>query len=119
MCSSDLMIYGRRQASNPILIHGTAKNTRTRMAFTRNGGVTTYEWAIQVFDRYPDKPTGLAPGKRIGFDVAVADKDVPASSPGGFNDPRRDRSAWIYWGPTWRGVKALDAGALGELNLVR
>ena len=113
------MIYGRRQASNPILIHGTARETKTRMAFTRKGGVTTYEWGIQVFDRYHDKPTVLAPGKRIGFDVAVADKDVPATSPGGFNDPRRDRSAWIYWGPTWRGVKTLDAGALGELILVR
>ena len=53
------------------------------MAYSRKGDVTVYEWAIQVFDRYPDKPTRLEPGKRIGFDVAVADKDVPASTPEG------------------------------------
>jgi RNA polymerase sigma factor (sigma-70 family) len=113
------MIYGRRQASNPILIHGTAKDTRTRTAFTRKGDVTIYEWAIQVFDEYPKKPARLEPGKRIGFDIAIADKDVPASTPGGYNDPRGDRSAWIYWGPSWRGVKTLNAGTLGELILVK
>ncbi len=113
------MIYGMRQASNPVLIHGTAKQTRTRMAYSRKGDVTIYEWAIQVFDRYPDKPTRLEPGKRIGFEIAVADRDVPASTPGGFQDPGNDRSAWIYWGPFWRGVKTLDSGALGELILVR
>ena len=32
------MIYGRRQASNPILIHGTAKETRTRMAYSPQRG---------------------------------------------------------------------------------
>jgi RNA polymerase sigma factor (sigma-70 family) len=113
------MIYGLRQASNPILIHGSAKQTRTRMAYTRKGDVTTYEWAIQVFDRYPDKPTRLEPGKRIGFDVAVADKDVPATSPGGFNEPQSDRTAWIYWGPYWSGVKTCDAASLGEIILVK
>jgi RNA polymerase sigma factor (sigma-70 family) len=113
------MIYGRRQASNPILIHGEAKKTRTRMAYSRKGDVTTYEWAIQVFDRYPDMPTRLELGVRIGFDVAINDKDVPATSPGGLNDPRADRAAWIYWGPQWRGIKVLDAGALGELILVK
>jgi hypothetical protein len=89
------------------------------MAYARKGDVTTYEWAIQVFDRFPDRPTKLEPGKRIGFDVAVADKDVPATSPGGFDEPPADRTAWIYWGPFWRGVKALDAGSLGELILVK
>jgi RNA polymerase sigma factor (sigma-70 family) len=113
------MIYGVRQASNPILIHGTARNTRTRMAYSRKGDVTTYEWAIQVFDRYPDQPSRLEPGKRIGFDVAIADKDVPATSPGGYNEPMPDRAAWIYWGPFWRGTKTLDASSLGELILVR
>jgi hypothetical protein len=35
------------------------------------------ERAIQVFERYPDRPTRLEPGKRIGFDVSVADRDTP------------------------------------------
>jgi len=108
------IIYGQRQATNPILMAGSVKKTRTRMAYTQKGDVTTYEWVIQVFDRYPDNPTKLEPGKRIGFDLAVVDKDVPATSPGGYNEPLSDRSAWVYWCPLWRGNKMLDAGALGE-----
>ena len=70
------MIYGQKQASNPILMAGSLKRTKTRMAYVQKADVTVYEWAIQVFDRYPDKPTKLEPGKRIGFDVAVVDKDA-------------------------------------------
>ena len=73
-------IYGKRQVTNPILMAGDLRKTRTKMAYNRKGDVTIYEWAIQVFDQYPDKPTKLEPGKRIGFDIAVADKDVPAST---------------------------------------
>ena len=113
------MIYGVRQASNPVLMAGSLNKTKTRMEYTQKGDVTTYEWAIQVFDRYPDKPTTLEPGRRIGFDIAVVDKDVPATSPGGFNDAERDSSAWIYWCPLWRSNKMLDAGSLGELILVK
>jgi RNA polymerase sigma factor (sigma-70 family) len=113
------MIYGVRQASNPVLMAGSLKKTKTRMAFTQKGDITTYEWAIQVFDLYPDKPTKLEPGKRIGFDVAVVDKDVPATSAGGFDDAESDKTAWIYWCPLWRGNKMLDAGALGEVILVK
>ena len=90
------MIYGVKQASNPILIAGSLKNTKTRMAYTQKGDVTTYEWAIQVFDRYPDKPTRLEPGKRIGFDVAVVDRDKPQNNN---NDAQADSSAWIFWNP--------------------
>jgi RNA polymerase sigma factor (sigma-70 family) len=108
-------IFGLRQATNPVLIAGDLGKTRTRMAYRREGDVTIYEWAIQVFDRYPDRPTRLEPGKRIGFDIAVADKDVPNSWAGLTSSS--DLAAWIYWGPEWRGVKVLDAGALGELIL--
>jgi hypothetical protein len=44
-------------------------------------GSACYECATQPFDQYPDQPTHLKPGKRIGFDLAVVDKDAPASSP--------------------------------------
>ena len=74
------MIYGVRQASNLILIAGILKNTRSRMVYTQKGDVTTYEWAIQVFDRYPDRPTRLEPGKWIGFDVSLVDRDSPWKS---------------------------------------
>ena len=79
--------------------------------------MTTYEWAIQAFDRYPDTPTELVPGKSIGFDLAVVDKDLPPGTvkpPGKKAPPDYD---WIYWGPTWKGMKVLDAGNLGELVL--
>jgi RNA polymerase sigma factor (sigma-70 family) len=108
-------IYGTPYTTNPILMAGDLKKTRTRMAYRREGDVTTYEWAVQPFDRYPDRPTRLEPGKRIGFDLAVVDKDAPAPSLLGRNRPRNNGPAWIYWGPRWTGVKLLNAGNLGEL----
>ncbi len=110
-------IYGVRQVTNPALMAGDLRKTRTKMAYSRQGDVTIYEWAIQVFDQYPDKPTKLEPGKRIGFDLAVVDKDVPATTEKGLAEPRSDRPAWIYWGPPWRGMKLVDAGSLGTLIL--
>ena len=118
-------VYGTGYPTNPVLMAGDLNRTRTRMAFKRKGDTTTYEWAVQVFDKYPDQPTKLEPGKRIGFDIAVADKDVPVHPdsdvliPGAvpLNEPLADRSTWIYWGPQWRGMKALNAGILGEIVL--
>ncbi|QDV35924.1 sigma-70 family RNA polymerase sigma factor [Tautonia plasticadhaerens] len=110
-------VFGVPQPTNPILLGGDLTQTRTTMAFRREGEVTTYEWAIQVFDRYPGMPTRLIPGKRIGFDVAVADRDSAVTTPGGFDEPDHNRLAWIYWGPRWSRMKKLDAGALGELIL--
>ena len=113
-------IYGQKsQNTNPILIMGDLKKTKTRMAFKRKGDVTTYEWAIQVFDKYPESPTKLVPGKRIGFDISVVDKDTPSSTPGGVEEQAEDRTVWIYWGPRWNGIKVLDAGGLGEIVLVK
>jgi hypothetical protein len=119
-------IYGSKYTTNPALMGGDLHKTRTRMACRRKRDVTTYEWAIQVFDHYPDKPTRLEPGKRIGFELAVLDKDVPVppnaqvrpSSPmQGIDEPEEDHVAWIYWGPDWHVMKMLDAGSLGELVL--
>jgi hypothetical protein len=112
-------VYGSTYDTNPVLLAGDLRRTRTRMAFRREAGVTTYEWAIQPFDRYPDQPTRLVPGKRIGFDVAVADKDVPATSMQGRNEPEEDKVAWIYWGQEWAGMKVLNAGNLGEIVLAK
>jgi hypothetical protein len=110
-------VYGTHYGTNPVLLAGDMTKTKTRMAFRRKRDVTTYEWAIQVFDRYPDRPTRLEPGKRIGFDLAIADKDVPATSPQALSEPEEDRIAWIYWGPKWNRMKVLNAGNLGELIL--
>jgi hypothetical protein len=110
-------VYGRAEQNNPVLFFGDITKTRTRMAHRRDGDVTVYEWAIEPFDRVPDEPTALAPGKRIGFDIAIADRDAPITTPDGRDEPEENRLAWIYWGPEWKGMKILDAGSLGELVL--
>jgi hypothetical protein len=110
-------IYGTNYDTNPVLMAGDLKKTKTKMAFRREGDVTTYEWAIQVFDQYPDQPTKLEPGKRIGFDLAICDRDVPASTPAGMDEPDDEKLAWVYWGPKWNGIKVFNAGHLGELIL--
>src|SRR5262249_43158116 len=68
--------YGDRWGANPSLVYGKTRETRTRMNYRREGDVTTYEWAIQAYDRYPDRPSRLVPGKRVGLDVAVVAKDT-------------------------------------------
>jgi hypothetical protein len=110
----------RDPEENPILSWGDIKKTKTKMAFKRVGDVTTYEWAIQAFDRYPDKPTKLVPGLRVGFDVVVTDKDKPAQTPKAANDPEEDRAAWITWGNSKSAAfRPLDSSCLGELVLGR
>ena len=98
--------YGDHWGANPSLLYSKTRERRTKMKYQRNGDVTTYEWAIQAYDRYPGRLTQLVPGKRIGFDVAVVDKDSAKAPP-----------AWMYWGPTWAGFKGWDASNLGELIL--
>ena len=45
------------------------------MEFQREDDVTTYEWAVKVYDSFPNDPTRLEAGKKLGFEVAVLDKD--------------------------------------------
>ena len=91
---------------NPALMYGKIGDTTTKMKYRHSGDVTTYEWAVQAFDHYPDRPTQLRPGKRIGLDIAVVDKDSGRGKP-----------AWICWGPPWREFKGIDPENLGELIL--
>ena len=99
--------YGQEvDKTNPAMgPFGGIKRTRTRMAFRREGGITTYEWAVEAFDHYPKKPTQLVPGKILGFDVAVADKDDPNGN-----------AAWVCWGP-YAPKKFRHAHFLGDLVL--
>jgi RNA polymerase sigma factor (sigma-70 family) len=98
--------FGDPRGANPSLVYGRVEDTATKMRSRREGDVTTYEWAVQAFDRYPDRPTRLAAGKRLGFDVAVVDKD-----------PGRPAPAWFCWGPLPRVFKGVDPRTLGELEL--
>ena len=90
--------YHSTYEDNPLLFQGDIKKTRTKAAFKRQGKRTTYEWAVQAFDRYPDMPTRLEPGKVLGFDVVLRDKD---------DDDAQSQGAWVSW--NW---PAISAGGL-------
>jgi RNA polymerase sigma factor (sigma-70 family) len=98
--------YRDKARRNPSLVYGKISRTTTAMKFVRAGDVTTYEWAVQAFDHYPDRPSRLRPGRRLGLEVAVLDKD-----------PHQDRSVFLTWGTPPRVFKGFDAGSLGELVL--
>lgn len=117
-------IYGVTRAAgkpqgpiNPILMFGDIGKSMTRMEYRRERGVTTYEWAIEAFDRFPDKPTELVPGKKIGFDVGVADKDVRATTKAPQDEPVEDRVAWVSWWPGFYGPRYFNAADMGEIIL--
>jgi hypothetical protein len=98
--------YNDPRGANPSLLYGRIDKTSTKMKFRREGDATIYEWALQAFDRYPDRPTHLEPGKRIGLEVVVVDKDRT-----------RPRPSFLSWGTSPRVFKGFDAGSLGELIL--
>jgi RNA polymerase sigma factor (sigma-70 family) len=98
--------YGDPFGANPALLYGKIREPRTRMQYRREGRVTTYEWAIPVYERFPDRPARLEPGKRIGLEVAVVDKDSGETKP-----------AFLTWGSPPSVFKGFDAGSLGELFL--
>jgi hypothetical protein len=85
---------------------GSIRDTATVLKFHRVGSVTTYEWAVQPFDQYPDRPTRLKPGQSVGLEVAVLDKD-----------PGRARPYFYTWGLPPVSFKGFDASQLGELIL--
>ncbi len=98
-------VYGTKW-ENPALAYGRMPETGGEMAYTGVGDVTTYEWRIRVYNSYPNGQTDLKPGTKLGFDVAVIDKDHSEEKP-----------TWKSWGPTWRRFKGVDPERLGTLIL--
>jgi RNA polymerase sigma factor (sigma-70 family) len=105
--------YGDRWGANPSLVYARQKESRTRMQVIRSGDVITYEWAVTVFDSFPEKPTELHPGKRLGLDIAVLDKDKKT-----LRSASRHPS-FRTWGAAPVEFKGCDAGSLGELILAQ
>jgi hypothetical protein len=66
---------------------------------------------VTVFDSFPEKPTQLLPGKKLGLDIAVLDKDKKT--------PRTASRQPIFrtWGAAPAEFKGCNAGSLGELIL--
>ena len=100
--------YGDRAGANPALMYRKAPDRFVRMAYHRQGDVTTYEWSLHVYERYPDKLVRLEPGKRIGLEIAVVDKDSDEDLP-----------VYMTWGPPSIRFRALNAALLGELILIK
>jgi RNA polymerase sigma factor (sigma-70 family) len=105
--------YGDRWGANPSLVYARQKESRTWMQCVRSGDVITYEWAVTVFDSFPEKPTQLVPGKRLGLDIAVLDKDRKKSS------SKAKRPSFRTWGAPPADFKGFNAGSLGELILAQ
>lgn len=98
--------YGDHDRANPALMYGDTARTATRMAYRRTGDHTTYEWAVQPFDHYPDRPPRLYSGGRLGLDIAIVDRDRDCAWP-----------SLTTWGNPQRVFKGFDASELGELVL--
>jgi RNA polymerase sigma factor (sigma-70 family) len=96
--------------ANPSLVYARTKQKSTLMKYQRDGDVTTYEWSVRPFDRFPDRPTHLFPGKRLGLEVAVVDKDKNMTI---LSRP----PTFLTWGLPPAIFKGSDASSLGELTL--
>jgi RNA polymerase sigma factor (sigma-70 family) len=95
---------------NPSLVYARTKQTTTKMKFQHEHDVITYEWSIKPFDHFPDRPTRLFSGKRLGLDVAVVDKSK--------NTTKNSRPpTFLTWGLPPEVFKGSDASSLGELIL--
>jgi hypothetical protein len=99
-------VYGKPSFNGATLMYGDIKDSATEMRFRRSGDVIIYEWAIQAFDRYPDRSTRLEPGKHLRFDVTIVDRDRD-----------RTRPYFTSWTPEQTRFRGFDAGQLGELIL--
>jgi peroxiredoxin len=64
-----------RQDGNPALNLGDTEVSGVEGTYRITGDRIVYEWAIPLFDSFPEKPTDIAAGKTIGFDILVADAD--------------------------------------------
>jgi hypothetical protein len=106
--AGEVPAYGDPRGGNPSLVYASTGEPHTRMRYRRDEAskVTTYEWAIRAYDHFPDAPTKLVAGRRIGLEVAVVDKDSGRTKP-----------AFVTWGTPPEVFKGLDAGSLGELYL--
>jgi RNA polymerase sigma factor (sigma-70 family) len=102
--------YGDTWGANPSLVYARTRQRSTLMKYQHNGDVTTYEWSVKPFDRFPDRPTSLYAGKRLGLEVAVVDKDTNTII--GSRPP-----TFLTWGLPPVIFKGSDASSLGELIL--
>ena len=73
--------------TNPALTRQDKQPSDLKGVYFNSNRISTYEWAIPVYDIYPKKQTIFSPQKVMGFELAVKDADTDNS----FN--------WISWTP--------------------
>jgi RNA polymerase sigma factor (sigma-70 family) len=106
--AAEVPAYSDPRGANPSLVYARVRERRTQMKYKRDeeAKTTTYEWAIQPYDRFPNVRTPLVAGRRIGLEVAVVDKNSGPTKP-----------AFVTWGSPPQDYKGVNAGSLGELYL--
>lgn len=105
--------YDGDYATNPFVCNADLSQTRTQMAHSIDDDKITYEWAIQPFDDYPRQPTALLPGKTIGFDLIIIDRDSEA------DDAKARRLMWMPRETfDWQSGDQLGDVILGETDYV-
>jgi hypothetical protein len=102
--------YGDAWGANPSLVYARTREKTTKMKWRRERDVITYEWSFKAFDRFPDRATRLYPGKRLGLEVAVVDKDQATTT-------NKRPPTFLTWGAPPATFKGFDADSLGELIL--
>lgn len=100
--SYDTKQAGQPEPKNPRMFQADITKTRAQAAYSRQGDISIYEFAIEAFDRFPDAPTKLLSGKIIGLDVVSNDVDSTGAP------------AWVCWG-TFKPFKFFNADTLGDV----
>ena len=65
--------------TNPALTRQDKQPVNLKGAYFNSNRISTYEWAIPVYDIYPKKQTIFSPQKVMGFELAVKDADTDNS----------------------------------------
>ena len=97
--------YNRDVDGNPALLGEETEAAGVQAAVLRFDKTIVYEWAIPLFESFPDKRLQIRLGETVGFDVAVVDADDWAGG------------NWVSWTPESR--KAFSSDLLGDLVFVQ
>ena len=97
--------FARDVDGNPALNRGNTQTSGVQAAVLRLGQTIAYEWAIPLFESFPERRFQIELGKTIGFDVAVVDADG------------RENGNWVAWTPG--SGKVFNSDRFGDLLFVQ
>ena len=91
-------------ADNPFLWGGDTPTSGVEAAVRQSGSTLVYEWAIPLFEQFPEKGFQIQAGKTIGFDVTLNDVDGSGAR------------SLVFW--TSEGKKTRNSDLFGDLVFV-